>query len=182
MEHEEKKNYSEIIKRLKRGELDGFFDTLYEDSKSAIFYNIYSFLHDYQLSEDILQETYVRFLENIGKVKEKENPLSYLIVISKNLSLDLIRKKEKERALSEYEEAVLPSTDDIKKEVNSSALLNRICSLLSNERFEIFYLKAMEDYTQKDIAKILHKPMGTIGYEYAEALKTLRKELGYEYQ
>jgi DNA-directed RNA polymerase specialized sigma24 family protein len=40
----------------------------------------------------------------------------------------------------------------------------------------------VEDYTQKDIAKILHKPIGTVGYEYSEALKTLRKELGYEYQ
>lgn len=50
------------ISEMQRGDMS-HFDSFYRETRKAVFYNIFSYVRDYALSEDVLQETYVRFLE-----------------------------------------------------------------------------------------------------------------------
>ena len=50
-----------------------YFDAFYQLTKKQVFYNIVSIVKNYDLSEDILQETYIQFLKNINKINNQHN-------------------------------------------------------------------------------------------------------------
>ena len=66
----------DLFLKLQEGDFT-FFDTFYERSKNVVFYNILSYTKNYDISEDILQETYVKFLASINNINKNVNILEY---------------------------------------------------------------------------------------------------------
>ena len=62
----------DLFLKLQEGDFT-FFDTFYERSKNVVFYNILSYTKNYDISEDILQETYVKFLAAINNINKNVN-------------------------------------------------------------------------------------------------------------
>ena len=160
----------ERINELLDGNLD-YFDEFYQETKQKVFYNIYAILKDTSLSEDALQETYIRFLKNRDKLKKEKNIIGYLFVISRNIALDMIKKKKKEEYLDEYtlnniHEKKNPYVDD---------LIDNMKKILKDQEFEIVIMHLVNEMTHKEIAKILKKPLGTITWAYNNAIKKIRK-------
>ena len=91
---------NEVFLELKRGD-QSHFNWFYENSKKQLFYNILSYTKNYELSEDLLQETYVKFLTNIKNIDDKVNVLGYLMVMSKNITLDYFKKNNLIETLNE---------------------------------------------------------------------------------
>jgi len=56
-----KKDIKILIKRLKDGDLS-VFDDIYYSTKDNVYYTILSIIKDQSLSEDIMQETYLKAL------------------------------------------------------------------------------------------------------------------------
>ena len=154
--------------------LDGdlsYFDEFYQETKQKVFYNIYSILKDTSLSEDALQETYIKFLKNRENLKKDQNIIGYLFVISRNISLDIIKKRKKETELSDYElvnahEEKSPYVDDV---------MEKMKKILKDQEFQIVIMHLVNDMTHKEIAKLLNKPLGTITWAYNNAIKKIRK-------
>lgn len=63
--------------------------------KKPVFFNIYSYVKSYEISEDLLQETFLELLKNTKKIKKSQDLLGYLIVISKNKALNYIKKNKR---------------------------------------------------------------------------------------
>ena len=61
-----------IIIELKNNNMD-VFDEFYELTKRQVYVSILSIIKNKAISDDIMQETYLRFLNNIHKYKEKTN-------------------------------------------------------------------------------------------------------------
>ena len=160
------------IVQFKKGNFD-LFDDFYEQVKRPCFYNIYSLVKNHDLSEDLLQETFVRFLKSINSIDENENVLGYLILISRNITLDYIKKHGRVRELYEHEEVV--SKDD--NEIDKTILLDKVREILKKDQLEIFTLHVLSDLTFEEIAKILKRPLGTVLWSYNSAIKKLRKEI-----
>lgn len=59
-----------IIVELKNNNMD-VFDEFYELTKRQVYVSILSIVKNKTISDDIMQETYMRFLNNIHKYKEK---------------------------------------------------------------------------------------------------------------
>ena len=59
------------VVQFKKGNFD-LFDEFYEQVKRPCFYNIYSLIKNHDLSEDLLQETFVRFLKSVSTLDENE--------------------------------------------------------------------------------------------------------------
>ena len=72
------------------------FEEFYESFKRKIFYNILAVVPNTDMAEEILQDTFVSFLENIDKIDYSKPSLGYLIRISRNKAIDYYRKKKKE--------------------------------------------------------------------------------------
>lgn len=167
-----KEGLEKYILQFKKGNFD-LFDEFYEQVKRPCFYNIYSLIKNRDLSEDLLQETFVRFLKTVNTIEENENILGYLILISRNITLDYIKKHSRVREFYEHEE--VSSHDD--NEIDKTILLDKVSKILKKDQLEIFTLHVLSDLTFEEIAKIMKRPLGTILWSYNNSIKKLRNEI-----
>ena len=158
---------------LKRGD-QTHFNWFYENSKKQLFYNILSYTKNYELSEDLLQETYVKFLTNIKNIDDKVNVLGYLMVMSKNITLDYFKKNNRIETLNEED----ISFEDNK--IHETMLVSKIKEILNDIEFKILILHILRELTFNEIKDIVKKPLGTVLWIYNKSLKKVRKELNYE--
>lgn len=164
---------NEVFLELKRGD-QSHFNWFYENSKKQLFYNILSYTKNYELSEDLLQETYVKFLTNIKNIDDKVNVLGYLMVMSKNITLDYFKKNNRIEILNEED----ISFEDNK--IHETMLVSKIKEILNDIEFKILILHILGELTFNEIKDIVKKPLGTVLWIYNKSLKKVRKELNYE--
>lgn len=163
------------LEKFLNGDLN-LFHEFYESTKHQVFYNILAVVQNNENAEEILQDTYIKFLEKLSKLKIKDNPLGYLFKISRNLSLDFIRKNKHERHIefkeSNYEHSV-------QEETKHHNILEEAKKLLDEQEYEIVIMHAVNGHTHKEISQIIRKPIGTITWAYNNAIKKLKKGLAY---
>lgn len=164
---------NEVFLELKRGD-QTHFNWFYENSKKQLFYNILSYTKNYELSEDLLQETYVKFLTNIKNIDDKVNVLGYLMVMSKNITLDYFKKNNRIETLNEED---ISFEDD---KIHETMLVSKIKEILNDIEFKILILHILGELTFNEIKDIVKKPLGTVLWIYNKSLKKVRKELNYE--
>ena len=126
------------------------------------------------MSEDLLQETYVKFLTNIKNVDDKVNVLGFLMVMSKNITLDYFKKNNRIETLNEED----ISFEDNK--IHETMLVSKIKEILNDIKFKILILHILGELTFNEIKDIVKKPLGTVLWIYNKSLKKVRKELNYE--
>lgn len=167
----------ELLLHLKNDEMN-YFDEFYNKTKKAVFYMAYSILRDYELAEDVLQEVYLKFLKHLKRVDVDKPVIGYLMKIAKNLSLNHLKKKERE---VKVEVETIVSTIGNKTElVEESELLKKVEKILKPEEFQIVVLHVISELTHKEIAEITKRPLGSVTWAYSNAIKKLRRELENE--
>ena len=162
-----------IIENLLNGELS-YFNEFYEKTKYKLFYNILAILKDPVLSEDALQETYLKFLNNLNKLKKEKNILGYLMVVSRNVALDMLKKSSREVQIDDYNLSLI---NDNGINFEYSNILLKVKEILSDMEFQIFILHVINEMKHKEISRLLKKPLGSITWAYNNALKKLKKGL-----
>lgn len=166
-----------LIKNLQDGKMSSF-DEFYELTKKQILINIYGIIKDEDLSQDVLQDTYIKFLETISTIDVEKNPISYLYTISTNIAIDYIKKRKNVSYVDmESKEEFIGDNCKENDESNYSDLLNVIKSILKTEEFDIVLLHVVNELTFKEIAEIKGKPLGTILWQYNSSVKKVQKKL-----
>lgn len=163
----------ELLIHIKNDELE-YFDRFFELTKKPTFNLIYSYLKDSMESEDILQETYLKFLRYKRKVKEDMNIFAYLMQIAKSLSLNYLKKNKKVEILEETDHL-----EDEKEELHNlddSPIVRKMRRVLNENEFQIVILHVVNNMTHKEIAEFLNKPLGTITWAYNNAIKKVRDD------
>ncbi|MDY0214787.1 MAG: sigma-70 family RNA polymerase sigma factor [Bacilli bacterium] len=167
-----------LLGHLKKGEMD-FFDEFYSLTKYQIYYSILALAKNNELAEDILAETYIKFLEKLDAINAKKNPLGYLLITARNLTLDYFKKENRVSYIEDYttEEEIGASVSD--EYDDSDRPLLRMQEILNETEYEVVVLYILSEMTHKEIAKQLKKPLGTITWTYSNAIKKLQKGLSY---
>ena len=169
------KELQHLVKKLQNGDRT-VFDTIYTITKTHVYYTILVILKDVSLTEDIMQDTYLKMLENIDKYKPKKSFKAWLGTMAKNLAINQYHKQKREVMMPEdAEDFLLPKTESHSEK---SYYLNQLMQALNNEEREVVIRYVVLDEKHKDIAKAMNKPLGTITWMYQNALKKLRKEAG----
>lgn len=162
-----------IIKELKQKNYQ-HFDEFYHLTKQQVFFAVIGIVKDQSLAEDLLQETYMKFLEKIDSFKEGSNPSAYLTSIARNLAIDLYHKRKKE-VLSDELMDMIPSEE---VEDEKSEEIFKLLDLLEPLEKEIIIMHVINDLKFREISKILNKPLGTVLWIYNKAIKKMKMEVG----
>lgn len=165
-----------IIRQLKSGNMD-FFDDFYELTKKQVYVAIINIIKNKTICEDIMQDTYLKFLNNIHKYKDKTNVIAFIVTIARNLAINEYNKNKREvhYDLSLYEEEIVSKTEE-------TPLLDLVYETLSGIELEVFILHVIDDLKHREIAKIMKKPLGTITWIYNKALKKMKEKVGENYE
>lgn len=147
------------------------FNKLYEKYNKLVYAISFSILKNKENSEDITQIVFTKIWNMNTNNLPTSNEASWLYSITKNETLNFLRKQKNTVNL---EEIYYINNDD--KEINEimeKDTYNRIIAKLDEKEQEIVSLKILSGLSFKEISQILNMPMGTVQWKYYKSLHTL---------
>lgn len=161
-----------LLTKLQEHDLD-YFDEFYELTNRKVYFMAYSLLRDEATSEDIVQEVYMKFLEKPKRVKVDGNITSYLIEMSKNISLNHLKKEQ--RSSTEYLDEISGTNDPDFTKLEDTQVFQVMKKVLNEKEFTVVILHVVNDLKHEEISKLLKIPLGTVTWLYNSAIKKLTK-------
>lgn len=160
----------EIIEEIKEKNFDSF-DELYNLTNKIIYYIIIQIVKRKEIAEELMQETYLKFIENIHKCDTSYSPKTYLLTIARNLAINEYNKNKK---LVLNEEIIDLKMDET---ITSNVDLG-IIKYLEGMDQEIVSMHIIGEMKFREIAHVLDKPLGTVLWAYQRAIRKLKKKVG----
>jgi RNA polymerase sigma-70 factor, ECF subfamily len=161
-----------LIEQLKRRDYTSF-DTFYQLTKNQVFYAIVSVVKDKNLAEDLMQDTYMKFLESINNFKEGSNVFAYLSRIGRNLAIDTYHQRKKIVQGDELFETI--ATPEVEEDRDD---IFKMLDLLKDDEREIVTLHVINDLKFREISEMIDKPLGTVLWIFNKAMKKLKERAG----
>ncbi len=131
----------------------------------------YAILKSVPSAEDAVQEAFIKLITKRPSFNDAEHEKAWLLRVTVNISLNMLKKAEKTDLLGESELIYNGRSD--------SLLLESVLALPVQYR-TVIHLYYYEGYSIKEISSILRIPSATVGTRLARARKILKKELEEE--
>lgn len=148
------------------------FKQLFNEHKKLVFAIALSILRDFELSEDVLQEVFIKLFKQL-KHNKISNSKAWLIKVTRNTALDLYRKKKRE--ITGFDDVFFEQANILSDDPLDKIVLTKYIQLLDFEERQIVIMKDFSGMKHKEIANILEMPLGTVLWKYSKALKILKK-------
>ena len=157
--------------------LDGLEERLLDTYGNSIFRLAYSYLHNYSDAEDILQETLIRYLQNVPQVTGPVHEKAWLLKVAANLSKNRIDYNRLRDTDELNDELVAEGREDL------SFVWEAVKSLPEKYR-ETIHLYYYEGYSTGQMAVLLERKESSVrsGLKRGrEKLKMILKE-AYDFE
>lgn len=142
-----------------------------------------------QEAEELYQDTFLKAMELLHKIRVEENPKSYLLSITLRLCKNSKRKYARRRqiagieSLVEEDQGIEDQGCSLEEEVvareRAKEVRDAVRELAEKYRMPV-YLYYMEELTMPEIARVLKIPKGTVKSRLYQARKLLRERLEVE--
>ena len=177
-----------LISAFIKGDGDSFA-ALVDRYMPTVYKFAYRYVGNADAASDIVQDVFIKVWKNIKKFDPEKNFKTWLLTITKNTALDLIKKKKAvlfskieegetdlDAFLAPYVESVdLP--DELLQKKQVKADLNRILQELSPAYRSVLLLRYVEHMKFREMADVLQEPIDTIKSKHRRALIQLRRML-----
>lgn len=158
------------------------FEFIYNHYKNLMYYTASKILGDTRDSEDTVHDAFLKIIEIIDDITDVECPQtrSLIVTITENKSIDLYRKRRRQK-ITPFEEEYLgvPDRSDIDRVEDSEALTRAIASLPGKYR-EVLFLKYSHGYSTDEIASLLSMSAENVKKTIQRARKKLEQFLESE--
>ena len=144
-------------------------ENLYRDYyKQLLWYCINLSSNNRALAEDIVQDTFIRGLENAHILNEltPSQCRAWLYKTAKNIFIDRMRRASKEP----QPQLQLITEDDL-----SEVMVRQLIGQLPTEERELFWLRYMEGYNSSELGKLYDLPASTVRARLLSARKKISK-------
>jgi len=172
---------SELLEKVKTSDKNAFKQLFYGYHDSLFRFVLYK-IKDRDISEDIVQETFLRVWKTRSKLKPKKSFFSLIARISSNLCYDHFRHVE----VRYRHELTIPISseshyDNPESNVLADSLEKQIQEIVNDKLpekcREIFILSRIEGLSNIEIAKLLDISIRTVENQVYRAIKILKKNL-----
>ncbi len=162
-----------LIEKLKNKDNEAF-EIIYYQTHKMVFSIIYSIVKDDLDAEDLMQDTYIKMIENINSFKAGRNFKTWLGTIARNLAIDHYRCSQRvlNIDLQEEEQVYLESTNE-NLDLKAEAL--ELLETLSSDEQLIVLLRVVDELTFREISEITNRPLGTVIWSYNQSINKLSK-------
>lgn len=171
-----KTTLEKALLKLQGGDTNALAD-IYDATNRGVFTFILPIVKDYALAEDVMEQTYIAVYEKIHLYKPKSNGRNWILTIAKNLAINEFNKNKKIVAYDYDEEKVIPEGLYSLDESLDTPTIKLANEILSEEEFKILIMYTIGEYKHREIADLLHLPLGTVTWKYKTALEKLRDEI-----
>ncbi len=155
------KNHSKIRKAI-------------ESQRPHLFRLAFSWCHNEQLAEDLVQDTCVKALEKSEQLREVDKVAGWLTRILVNLHRDHLRREREFVDISELSLTDGGTPERHVRSENTGAHVRAVIARLGEEQRKVLTLVDLSDFTYAEVARILDIPIGTVMSRLCRARRQLR--------
>lgn len=175
---------------------------VYEAYAKYIYSIVYGVLGNKENAEDVTSDFFIKLWEKSEQYKQGNGHKGYLATMARNMSIDYLRKYKKEEltaivhdigsdaqmdddsSMEDGKRSAIQSKQNelavgVEQEVVGQLSIQEMLQILKPSERKIVDMKVLGELTFKEIAQILGIPMGTVTWQYQNAIKKLRR-CGYE--
>ena len=165
------KTDEELIKDFQNGNINSYNHLVYR-YKDRLFNYIYQFVHDIDLAEDLLQDTFLKLYTHKNSYREVAKFSTWIYTIAGNFSKTELRKFKRRKTYS-HSDLSFDDNEFIIKDKNKTPSdiflnkglrdsLNECLSLLSLNFRTIIILRDIQELSYDEISTIVELPLGTV--------------------
>ena len=155
------------IKELQKGNQEAL-EIVYDKYYRLVFYIANYITNDKEVSEELVQDTFLKVWNNAASFKFNTNFKSWITTIAKNTAIDYRRSKKQYYLLDTDKECDLKNN-------------NKLCEygidarkVLSKLEYDVLAFTIIYNLKRREVAKLLNKPTGTISRVYFDGINKLR--------
>lgn len=142
--------------------------------KDHLYRFVYRYSNDSQFSIDIVQDTFEKLMKKKHQyTPEKGSFKTYLYQIAYNTMMTKLKRRQKLRSLLPFLASELPPSIAMEETLT----VQKAVHLLPEEQRAVILLTYYHDLSQKETARILAIPVGTVKSRLHHALKKLKADL-----
>ncbi|MGP1909806.1 RNA polymerase sigma factor [Metabacillus sp. JX24] len=173
-----------LYERILRKDKDAL-EAMYDRYEKLLYSFAFRITHDHTLAEEVLQDVFMKLWHgNRVYDSSKGKFTSWLLTVTRNQAIDLIRKHKKTDTVEILEkDSVSTPEQSVEHEVEwmekGEILREAVAKLKKDQQqmIELFYFKG---FTQQKISDVYQIPLGTVKGRIRLALKHLRSMLEKE--
>jgi RNA polymerase sigma-70 factor (ECF subfamily) len=173
-------DFKTLVQKAQTGD-SAAFSILYTELYTPIFKYALSRTRNRELAEDISQDVFVKFLENINSYSsQKETPLPYLFTIARNLIINAALKKKPDLFAEDEEETLVSEEPGELQKLRDREEFNLILEtlqILPSDQSEVIRLRYLSELETKEIAEILQKSEVNVRKLESRGLQKIRELL-----
>ena len=154
---------------------------LLEQQRRRLYRIAYSWCHDGNLADDLVQETLIRALERASQLRDPERLPAWVAAILVNCWRDHLRRQKPTDDIADLEESLF---DDEDRSPERSAECNQLVTRVRNEiaalpvgQRQVLTLVDLEEFSYAEVAQILEIPVGTVMSRLCRARQALKGRL-----
>lgn len=167
-----------------------FFESLFKEHHTRVYQIAYNYVENTEDAKDVVQDTFFKVYRNLGlfQDKEKTDIIAMLVVCTKRVAIDLLRKKKRRiQAVSmvyedgdgEYREYEIADSSQIPEEViirkEHAKQLGACVDLLPAAQREVILLKYRFDLKDRESAELLGITENAVALRVKRGKENLRK-------
>ena len=160
-----KKELSKIIYEFKKEKYDSF-DLFYNETSRGVYIFVYSILKNRLKTEEVLQKTYINFIQTVDRLHKNTNVRYALIKIAGSI-VDAIYNKEKKNS----------NENNIIEDENKEDLFFLLDSIEETSN-KIVILHLFNKMNFREISDLMDMPIRKVLSLYKKAIRNLKKEVG----
>lgn len=165
---------------FKKGEEQGF-TYFYHLYFSELFQYARSILNDQTLTEDVLEDCFVKFWEKRMSIESPTTVKSYLYSAVRNTCFNVLNKEKYKARYAAYVKNLNEQFEhDASKKVIASESMQQVhhaIKMLPPRQRKLIEMIYLEEKKLKEVAAELKLPLSTVKYQKAKAIQLLREQL-----
>ena len=163
---------NDALAALTKGDKSGL-DVIYRTYGRMILSAAYQIVGTTEDAEDVLQDVLLRIGENSSRYTPDSNPRAWVMAITRNVALNLVKKRGRDLPLEEVASGEISRLS--REGVEESAILQVALASLSEEERLIVNLKTYAGLSHKEIASVFEISEDSAQKRYQRAIEKLRK-------
>lgn len=179
--------FYECLKQIEKKDKSALKE-IYEEYVSFIYHFVLDIVKSKENAEDITSEFFIKLWDRPGGYRPGGGHKGYIATIARNMAIDHLRKHKREDLYAGMSDDDSPpdaieaasDTGPTPEDAAVSGLaVDQALERLKPIYRQIVIMKVLSEMTFREIASVLDMPMGTVTWDYNEAIKQLRR-FGYD--
>ena len=164
-----------LLTAVAKGDMEAF-EQLYHATHTSVYAFALSILKNSHDAQDVLHDCYVAIHGAASTYRSSGKPMAWIITITKNLCLKLLREREKTAALSleDWKDHVDLCTQ---MTADDKVVIEQCMERLSDDERQIVVLHAVAGFKHREISQMMDLALATVLSKYHRAIKKLRAYL-----